>query len=177
MPSSAAPSLVPSPRHLGRRHLLLVPLTGSERRGTSPSSAAPGLVSSPRHLGRRRLLLASLTGSKRKGRRSISRSRRPASCRRPGRHRLLRRHCVFNISFSSPRLAHPEWSFPHRTPPGASDSLLASREGCACHTFIMVWIHATEPLGAYPSSLRTCPAHQGLAKWRHGTARQSRQGL
>ena len=72
-----APGLVPLPRHLGGRHLLLASLTGSERRGNSINGAWPRAVASS---SRRTLSPAGIPDWEREE--GKLRQWRPASCGR-----------------------------------------------------------------------------------------------
>ena len=75
---SMAPGLVPSPRHLGGRSLLLAFLTGSERRGNSVHGARPRAVASS---SQRMSSPARIPDWEREE--GKLRPWRPASCRRP----------------------------------------------------------------------------------------------
>ena len=72
------PGLVPSPRHLCGRRLLLASLTGSERRGDLIHGAQPRAVASS---SRRMSSAARIPDWEREE--GKLRQRRPASCRRP----------------------------------------------------------------------------------------------
>ena len=98
------PGLVPSPRHLCRRRLLLASLTGSERRGDLIHGPQPRAVASS---SRRMSSAARIPDWEREE--GKLRQRRPASCRRP----VISADVV---SCSHPRLGARGGETPSKTP-------------------------------------------------------------
>ena len=165
-----APGLVPSPRHPGGCRLLLASLTGSERRGnlmrgTWPRAVAPSSrrMSSPARIP---------DWEREEGNRSMAPGLVP-SPRHPGGCRLR----LASLTGSERR-----GNFVHGARPRAVASpnrILELRQKIPLIPFSVSNCANRADCHSALERVRgpTSPTHRGLARWRHGTAHHSQQGL